>query len=533
MKTSMLIAFSALACLVSSNHFSHMINLPRMGNIARADESAAVAGNTTGSGFFTQLLDHNDPTKGTFQQKFWWNTEFYAGPGSPIFLFTPGETWAQQYADGGWLTNGITPNRYAEEMKGAIVMIELRYYGDSSPYDTINPETLQYLTLNQTVRDLTNFASNVVLPFDYTGKNSNADKVPWVFSGCSYAGSLAAWTESLAPGIFWAYYASSAPTEAIYDYWQYFVPAQQGLPKNCSKDITTVVEHMDNVFMHGEESEKIALKAQFGLESLDHYDDVMAVLAVVIDLWQHGYEEGRYYDVYRFCDMIENVEAGAAVTPDANGVGLPQALLGYAKWVNETTIPGYCGKYGYADKRETKCMDTHDPKNPIYTNFTVRSPSNLQWKWMLCNEAFGWWQTGAPINETTLASRLVNADYFQKQCALWFPTVNGFTYGSSKSPQDNVDRVNKLTGGWKRENATRLIQTNGQFDFWRSSGVASDFRPGGPYQGSTTALTQVVPGGMHCSDFFTYNGLQNAGVQKVIDNQMAQMKQWVSEFPKN
>jgi hypothetical protein len=41
---------------------------------------------------------------------------------------------------------------------------------------------------------------------------------PWVLTGGSYSGALAAWTESIAPGTFWAYHASSAPVEAIYDF---------------------------------------------------------------------------------------------------------------------------------------------------------------------------------------------------------------------------------------------------------------------------------------------------------------------------
>jgi hypothetical protein len=41
---------------------------------------------TKGSGFFDQLLDHNNPSKGTFKQKFWWNIEFWDGPGSPVSL---------------------------------------------------------------------------------------------------------------------------------------------------------------------------------------------------------------------------------------------------------------------------------------------------------------------------------------------------------------------------------------------------------------------------------------------------------------
>ena len=37
-------------------------------------------------------------------------------------------------------------------------------------------------------------------------------------TGGSYGGALAAWTESTSPGTFWAYYASSAPVEAVYNY---------------------------------------------------------------------------------------------------------------------------------------------------------------------------------------------------------------------------------------------------------------------------------------------------------------------------
>jgi hypothetical protein len=64
---------------------------------------------------------------------------------------------------------------------------------------------------------MTYFANNVVLPFDQSG-NSNAAKAPWVLVGGSYSGALAAWTETTAPGTFWAYHASSAPVQAIENY---------------------------------------------------------------------------------------------------------------------------------------------------------------------------------------------------------------------------------------------------------------------------------------------------------------------------
>ena len=40
------------------------------------------------------------------------------------------------------------------------------------------------------------------------------------------------------------------------------------MPKNCSKDVALVVDHVDSVLQHGSESEKSLLKESFGLGSL-------------------------------------------------------------------------------------------------------------------------------------------------------------------------------------------------------------------------------------------------------------------------
>lgn len=67
--------------------------------------------------------------------------------------------------------------------------------------------------------------------------------------------------------------------QAISNYWQYSVPTQQGMPKNCSKDANLVIEHMDGILQKGNKQEIHDLKAMFGLESLEHDDDFMAALA--------------------------------------------------------------------------------------------------------------------------------------------------------------------------------------------------------------------------------------------------------------
>src|SRR3569833_3605786 len=50
-----------------------------------------------GNGTFQQLLDHKDPSKGTFKQRFWWDAQNWKGPGSPIFLMNAGEEDADGY----------------------------------------------------------------------------------------------------------------------------------------------------------------------------------------------------------------------------------------------------------------------------------------------------------------------------------------------------------------------------------------------------------------------------------------------------
>jgi hypothetical protein len=155
---------------------------------------------------------------------------------------------------------------------------------------------MTYLTLPNAIHDLTYFANTVNLPFignsskstysNTTAIGSNARDVPWVLMGGSYSGALSAWTESVAPGTFWAYHASSAPVEAVSDYWDYFLPVMEGMPKNCSADLREVVEFMDGVLTNGTGEEVYALKAKFGLQNVTHNDDFMAALENGPWLWQ-------------------------------------------------------------------------------------------------------------------------------------------------------------------------------------------------------------------------------------------------------
>jgi hypothetical protein len=256
----------------------------------------------TGSGVFQQLIDHSNPSLGTFPQRYWWNSNYYAGPGSPVVFFTPGEDAADFYT--GYLTNVTISGQFAQAIGGAGVLLEHRYWGTSSPFSNLTTENMQYLTLENSILDTTYFANNVRLPFDINGTSSPSN-APWIFSGGSYSGALSAWTQAKAPGTFWSYHASSAVVQAIDDFWQYFAPVQHGMPKNCSADVIKVIKHVDRILTNGTDKAKQALKAKFGLQDLVHDDDFASAIENGPWGWQGKDFAVGYTGFDEFCDYVE------------------------------------------------------------------------------------------------------------------------------------------------------------------------------------------------------------------------------------
>jgi hypothetical protein len=174
--------------------------------------------------------------------------------------------------------------------------------------------------------------------------------------------------------------------------WQYFYPIQQGMAQNCSTDVTLVIEHIDSVLTTGTADEIYALKDMFGLASIEHNDDFAAVLPIGPYQWQENDFYTGYSEFFQFCDAVENAVPGSVTTTPATGVGLDLALTGYANWIKNSILPGYCTGYGYSDPTDLGCLDTYDTNNTLYTDYTVGNPWDRQWNWFLCNQPFSYWQ---------------------------------------------------------------------------------------------------------------------------------------------
>lgn len=480
-------------------------------------------------GTFDQLIDHNNPSLGTFKQRYWVNDEHYAGPGSPIVLHGPNESDADRQV---WYTANQTADGYlAQEIKGAAIVIEHRYYGDSSPYQELTAKTLQYLTLDQSMQDLIYFANNVKLHFDEDG-GTHPSRAPWIYSGGSYPGALATWIQKVYPGTFWAYHATSAVVQPIAHYWQYYVPIERAMPQNCSTDMKKAMTQLGNMIENGDDDRKEYIKSRFGLAGL-HDDDFGWAIIDSLQQWQSTsfttpYEKNALYNM---CDAIEGVpnrnEAGAPL-PGPGGIGACKALKNFAKWMREVHVPGSCTDEYWGDDKETiACWDLHNSSSPYITDRSPRNKWNTQWQWFCCNEPFQMWQAAAP-GDNGLVPDFLTMESLRAQCDVFFPETEGHTYGlnSGRTTEDIVERI----GGWDFTNTTRLLYVDGEYDPWIMETMSSPIRPGGPLKSTPEVPRFVVPKSAHCPDMVMSNINANEANREIHDQTMKIMMKWVSEF---
>ncbi|CDO72685.1 hypothetical protein BN946_scf184985.g105 [Trametes cinnabarina] len=446
---------------------------------------------------FEQLIDHNNPSLGTFRQRYWHTYEFYE----------PGYT--------SYLTNSTINGRLAQELNGATVVLEHRFFGNSNPYQDLSVKSLAVLTVQQAIDDLAYFAQNVHLPMP-GGDQLAPGNAAWILLGGSYGGALVSYAMANKPGIFYAGYASSAVVQAIVDFWGYFEPIRQAMPANCSADVEAVIAHVDSVIASGDSTQIDALKSTFGLQGLAHNDDFAAALQQNFFAWQDLQpDSGPGGDFYEFCDALE-VKNGVNAGP--SGWGLTNALQAWGNYWKATYYQQICGD----DDVET-CLGTYDATNPYWT-YTYIDNAQRSWQWMLCNE-FGFYFDGAPSSLPTVTSRVVTPAYGERQCGYRFPGAFPGNTTASAVKVPNASGVNGAYQGWETT-TQRLIFANGINDPWREATVAAD---GSPNAGSDSQ-PHLISDGFHCSDMLVREGAASAKVKSVQDAAIAYMKEWFAQW---
>ena len=139
---------------------------------------------------FTQPVDHNNPSAGTFRQKAFL---FYVGPDRPTVLYTCGYILYDAYSQRPFID-------LAYNMNANLLMVEHRYFGDSKP---ANDSRWDYLTLGQAAADHHAIiqALKPLLPKEWVSTGTSKDGMTSLFLRYFYPDDIDVTTAFCAPFI--------------------------------------------------------------------------------------------------------------------------------------------------------------------------------------------------------------------------------------------------------------------------------------------------------------------------------------------
>ncbi|KAG6332495.1 hypothetical protein ID866_6597 [Astraeus odoratus] len=475
--------------------------------------------------YFTQPIDHHDPTVGTFGQRYWVNTRHYIpGSGGPVIVLDGGETSGEDRIP--FLDTGIV-DILANATGGVGVVLEHRYYGKSVPVSDLSTDNLRWLNNDQAAADSANFMVNVKFPG--IEENLTSPNVPWIYYGGSYAGARSAHMKMLYPELVFGAIASSAVTHATLSNWEYYDIIRQAADRNCSAHIENAVKTVDGLlevpFL------KPYIKALFGLQHLIHDDDFMSVLELPLSFWQAKNWDPAVgsTDFDEFCDTLKKPIFGAtniASLPIGHedrlfslfdGYKIDFSILNYAKHIRENQVKRCLD----AEMTVEECFGTHN--DTAFLDTSLDQEWRL-WTFQVCTE-WGYFSTAPPDPEhPRIVSKLMTMDYATKICRQAYPPGKYFTV----PPLPNITVVNAL--GDFAIATDKLAFIDGDVDPWKPCTPHSEYAE--DREDTILRPFKLIPGGVHHYD---QNGLRDITdepphIQKIHYEIVNFVLEWLKDF---
>ncbi|KAK4840476.1 hypothetical protein QYF36_009752 [Acer negundo] len=365
---------------------------------------------TTEELWFNQTLDHFSPyDHRRFQQRYYEFLDYFRPSDGPIFLEICGES----------ACNGIA-NDYisvlAKKFGAAVVSLEHRYYGKSSPFKSLTTENLRYLSSKQALFDLAVFRQHYHESLNLKLNKANVEN-SWFVFGVSYSGALSAWFRLKFPHLTCGSLASSAVVQAVYNFTEF----DRQIGESAGTECKTALQETTALVEQRLQSNGKALKTLFGAAELDIDGDFLYFLAdAAVIAFQYGNPD-------KLCGpLVEAKNAGEDLVNT------------YADYVKEY----YLGSFGVN-------VQTYNQKHLKNTD----QSSDRLWWFQVCTEV-AYFQV-APSNDSIRSSK-VDTRYHLDLCKNVF--------GEGIYPE--VDMTNIYYGGTKIA-GSKIIFTNGSQDPWR------------------------------------------------------------------
>ncbi|XP_054000606.1 putative serine protease K12H4.7 [Hylaeus anthracinus] len=441
--------------------------------------------------WFTQFLDHFNPTDArVWQQRYFMNGDYYK-KGGPVFLMIGGEgsATAKWMVEGQWI-------EYAKQFGALCFQLEHRFYGKSHPVPDLSVKNLVYLTSEQALADLAYFIKS--MNDNYKFQNDTK----WITFGGSYAGSLAAWSRAKYPHLVHGAVSASGPLLAQIDFQEYYVVVENAL-KEYSQECVNVIAEANKQFhiMLRHPLGQRGIVQKFALcDPIDSghtkrndisnlYETLASNFAGIVQYSKDNRNNSAMANltIESACDILTNEKLG---------IPLDRLAIISNKMLNAT---------------KKKCLDyvyskmIHELRSVTWTS--EEAEGGRQWMYQTCTE-FGFFQTSTA--RPNLFSETFPVDFFVEQCIDVFgPRYNMHLLNSA------VNRTNILYGALNLE-VTNVVFVHGSVDPWHVLGITKSLNPQAP--------AIYINGTAHCANMYPPSKndsteLKNARIQvgRLID----------------
>lgn len=429
-----------------------LIDLYYQQHVAQQQTLAAVDANGINEQTFTQWIDHTNPAKGTFQQRYYLDETYSTSNNSPVFFYICGEAVCSKSALSGAIRT------MAEKYHAKLVALEHRYYGKSSPYQQLTTANLNELTIDNALKDLARFQQSISKEKHWTGK--------WITFGGSYPGSLSAYYRLKYPNLTSGSLASSAPVMAKENFEEYDAHVTKVAGKECADNMRRVVKTVEDALTN--ETKFSEIKHLFAADDIRDNDDVLSLIA----------EIGAGAVQYGMRDLL-CTKMSESATPIEGYADVAKTIE--ARW-------GIRAVDLVAQGAESE--NVADYENGIGAR---------QWYYQSCKE-YGYWQTANADAMKSTRSARIDLNYYQHVCQRLFGLNE-----HADTQKTNAFYYTPLLN----ESTSNIFFTNGANDPWSTLSLTA-------INGNNTNPNLsylLIDGAAHCDDLRAPKSTDSAAVK--------------------